>query len=166
MHIREMATAFVLLLLAMDVHAQSTTHFIVGGGLANHGELEETGPIVTFRVQKPVKASHILEAGASYFTINPRLGRVHYFIPELQYQISAPSPISPFVGLGGAFLIGLGGSASAETVMALSGSLGIRPELTNRLVGLIEGKLRVNGIYPVTTVTYELTGGIGWRVTR
>lgn len=169
---RALAASATLLALAPALSAAQTARrpaLSVGAGVSQY-DLSGTGtaPMLSARVDYPLRRALLLEAGLSAARPEQQFGgRSTLLVPELGVQLQYPARVAPYLGLGvgAAVDVRSGRAGGARTDLTASGAAGVRAWLTDRLG--VRGELRVRGIggTPLTTVGTGFDGSAAeWTV--
>jgi hypothetical protein len=171
---RNVALLLVLLVTVSTVGAPSVSaqdapprHLSASLGVFSY-QLSESGlaPMLAIRGSMPISSVLVLEAGV-VGTRSDQVGRSAMFLaPEAQVQIALPfESFVPYMGLGlGAVVDFIGTDAgSSQLSMTVSGSLGIRSWLNERIG--IQTEFRGRGIgFDFARSSSEYSLGLAWRM--
>lgn len=125
------------------------------------------GPMVAFRATTPVSSVLILEGGVLAARPESAMGQTRAFlIPEAQVHLAIPfDSFLPYLGLGAGAALDLRDSAAGgfRTDLTISGSLGLRAWIGERLGAHVEYRGRGIGV-DFGGSSSEYTAGLIWRI--
>jgi len=153
-----------------DLSAQDIPprHLTASLGVVSY-ELVQSGvaPMLAVRGTTPISTVIILEAGLVASRPEYQIGRNSTFLaPEAQLQLALPfNSVVPYMGLGAGavFDLGSGADGGSDFDMTISGSLGLRAWLTNRMG--IQAEFRGRGIgFDFAGSSAEYSVGLAWQI--